>query len=113
MQIYDEANTLASHIRECEESRTYRALKEEVQGNETLSALLKEYKRLQIKVQLSAVSGGSAETEEIQRFQQIGNLLFADATAQRYLLAEMRMQQMMADVFKILNNASGLEMPGM
>jgi len=112
MQIYDEANILASHIRESEECSTYRALKEEIAANDTTSALIKEYKRLQIKVQLTAAAGGTADQQDTQRFQQIGSLLFADQTAQRFLLAEMRVQQMMADVFKILNDGSGLEMPG-
>ncbi len=41
MQVYDEANALARAIRESEECRAYRQLKEEMDGNETARALLK------------------------------------------------------------------------
>ena len=50
---------------------------------------------------------------DIQRFQQIGALLFAGENTSRFLLLEMRLQQTMADVFKTLSDAAGLDMPGM
>ena len=60
---------------------------------------------------------GEALTEQqlaqVQRFQQIGGLLMSNPATMQYLLAEMRLQQMMADVYKILNDAAGLDMPGL
>lgn len=40
-------------------------------------------------------------------------LLFAGENTSRFLLLEMRLQQTMADVFKTLSDAAGLDMPGM
>ena len=37
----------------------------------------------------------------------------ANPTTMQFLLSEMRLQQMMADVYKILNDAAGLDMPGL
>ena len=52
-------------------------------------------------------------SDDTQRFQQIGALLFAGENTSRFLLLEMRLQQTMADVFKTLSDAAGLDMPGM
>ena len=112
MQIYDEANQLARAIRESDVCRDYRRLKEEVEGNETSAALMKEYKRLQLQLQMAAVAGSPVKDEDTQRFQQIGALLFSQESTQQFLLCEMRVQQMMADVYKTLSDAAGLEMPG-
>ena len=112
MQIYDEANALAAAIRESDLCREYRRLKEEIDGNETNRALIKEYKKLQMQLQLAAVSGTDAADEDSQRFQQIGALLFAQPATSQFLLSEMRVQQMMADVYKTLSDAAGLELPG-
>ncbi len=112
MQIYDEANLLARAIRENEECKEYRRLKAEIDGDETARALMKEYKRLQMQLQLAAVAGASTQEADTQRFQQIGALLFAGENTQRFLLLEMRVQQMMADVYKLLSDAAGLDMPG-
>ena len=76
------------------------------------AALMKEYKRLQMQLQLAAVAGASTQEADAQRFQQIGALLFAGENTQRFLLLEMRVQQMMADVYKLLSDAAGLDMPG-
>lgn len=112
MQVYDEANALARAIRESDTCRQFKQLKEEVEGNETNRALIKEYKKLQMQLQLAAVAGASARDEDAQRFQQIGALLFAQPITSQFLLAEMRVQQMMADVYKLLSDAAGLDMPG-
>lgn len=112
MQIYDEANALAAAIRQSDLCREYRQLKEEIDGSETNRALIKEYKKLQMQLQLAAVAGSPTSDADSQRFQQIGTLLFAQPVTSQFLLAEMRVQQMMADVYKTLSDAAGLEMPG-
>ena len=113
MQIYDEANALARAIRESEDCRAYRQLRQEIEADETARALLREYKKLQMQLQLAAVAGAEVSNEDTQRFQQIGALLFAGENTSRFLLLEMRLQQTMADVFKTLSDAAGLDTPGM
>lgn len=53
MQIYDEANALARAIRESEDCRAYRQLRQEIESDETARALLREYKKLQMQLQLA------------------------------------------------------------
>lgn len=113
MQVYDEANNLARAIRECDECRAYRQMKEEIEGDETSRALMKEYKKLQMQLQLAAMTGAETSDSDAQRFQQIGGLLFTNPQTSQFLLSEMRLQQMMADVYKMLSDAAGLDMPGL
>ena len=91
----------------------YRQLRQEIESDETARALLREYKKLQMQLQLAAVAGAEVSNDDTQRFQQIGALLFAGENTSRFLLLEMRLQQTMADVFKTLSDAAGLDMPGM
>lgn len=112
---YDAVNALERSLRESEEVQEYKRLKALVDENETTRALIKEFKRLQILVQMSAVSGQAVPEGEMQRFQQISSLLYAGTDTSRYLLAEMRLQQVMADIYTALNRASGLslDLPGL
>lgn len=112
MQVYDQANALAAQIRQSDEVRAFQQVKSELEENETARALIKEYKKLQMRLQLSAVAGADTGDESAGRFQQLSAVLFASPEASRYLLAEMRVQQMMADVYKLLNDASSIELPG-
>lgn len=115
MGVYDSAHDLARIIRESEEVQSYRQLKETAEEDDTNRALLQEFKRLQMQLQIAAMSGQQADSDEMQRFSQISSLLYMNSDVQAYLMAEMRMQKMMADIIKIISEASGLsmDMPGM
>lgn len=109
MNIYDTANRLASEIRQSDECRELQRLKKVAYEDETNRLLLKEYKRLQLQLQMSMVgAAGQMPDEEMQRFQQLASLLYMNPDVQAYLLAEMQMQKTMSDVFKILTDAAGI-----
>lgn len=111
---YSSAHRLAAEIKASEEYQTYHSLREDVMADETVAALIHEYKKLQMTLQMGAMMGRQPEAEDIQRFTGISTLLFGKPEVSQYLLAEMRLQQAMADVFKILTDAAGLDtgLPG-
>lgn len=113
MHALDTARVLARDIRQTEEYRDYAAAKEAIGDDQTIKALIKEYKKLQISVQMGAVTGHPANQEDTQRFQALNTLLFADTRTRDVLMNEMRLQRLMAEIFGILTEAAGidLEMP--
>ena len=76
-----------------------------------VDALVKEYKRLQVNVQMRMLAGQGMDDDDGRRFQQLGALLFADQRTSAYLLSEMRLQKMMGEVFEKITRAAGMEMP--
>ena len=107
---YSSAHRLAQEIRASEEYQTYHQLKDNVMADETTAALVKEYRQLQVTIQMAALSGQQAEAEDMQRFSGISTLLFSKPEVSQYLLAEMRLQQAMADIFRIVTDAAGIDM---
>ena len=107
---YSTTYRLAQEIRDSEEYRTYHELKETVMAEETTAALIREYRKLQLTIQMSAMSGNTANQEDMQRFSGISTLLFAKPEVSQFLLSEMRLQQALADIFKILTEAADVEM---
>ncbi|MBQ7486904.1 MAG: YlbF family regulator [Clostridia bacterium] len=109
MNIYDTANRLAEEIRQSDECVKLRELKDKAYSDETNRVLLEEYKRLQLRLQMSMVSGaGQMPNEDMQRFQKLAALLYMNNDVQAYLMAEMQMQKTLADVFKIVTDAAGI-----
>ena len=109
MNIYDTAHRLAGEIRQSDECVRLRELRDRAYEDDTNRALLTEYKRLQVRLQMSMVgAAGQMPSEEMQRFQQLASLLYMNSDVQAYLMAEMQMQKTMADVFKILTEAAGI-----
>ena len=107
---YSKAYALAREIEESEEAKTCRALRDAVMADETQAALIREYKKLSVSLQMAAVNGQQGSAEDMQRFSGLSALLFSKPEVQQYLLAEMRLQQAMADIFRILTDAAGLEL---
>ncbi len=110
MNVYDIAHELARAIRESDETRDAARLKEIAEADDTNRALLAEYKRLQTALQLQAMGGPAVGEDDTRRFQQIASLLYMNGDVQAYLMAEMRVQKLLADVFKIISEAGGINM---
>ena len=111
---YSTTYRLAQEIRDSEEYKTYHELKESVMADETTAALIREYRKLQMMIQVSALSGQTASEEDMRRFSGISTLLFSKQEVSTFLLAEMRLQQALADIFKIVTEAADLDvgLPG-
>ena len=106
---------LAAAIRESEEYRQYKALRDTVMDNETNRTLLKEYQRTQTKLQMAAVAGSDASSEDVERFNKLSALLYMNADVAQYLVSQMRLQQLTGEVFQAVAKAAelDLELPGM
>ena len=111
MQAMEQAKALAQAIQESEEYREYARLKVEIDADAGIKSLVNEYKRLQTAMQMRLLSGQSMEGDDMQKFQSLNMLLFADSRTSGYLMAEMRLQKMMADIFGVLTQAAGMEIP--
>ena len=111
MQAMEAANQLAQAIQESPECREYKRWKDEVDADAGIKALVNEYKRLQTAMQMRVLSGQSMDGEDAQRFQSLNLLLFADSRTAGYLMAEMRLQKMMAGIFDTLTRAAGMDIP--
>lgn len=111
MTVNEAVDQLIQTMKESPEYQAYARWKAEIDENAGMAALVKEYKRLQITVQMAAFSGQTAPEDDMRRFQQIGSLLMADQRTQGYLLSEMQVQRTLGEVFQRLTNASGIDFP--
>ena len=111
MQAMEAAKLLAQAIQESPEYKEYAQTKKVIDEDDGIKALVQEYRRLQTALQMRAMAGQGMEGEEMQRFQSLNMLLFADSRTSGYLMAEMKLQRMMAEIFETLTHAAGMEIP--
>ena len=114
-EIQTASDQLAAAIRKSEEYAVYKQLKDAVMADDTNKAMINEYQRLQTKLQMAAVTGADSTQDDVQRFQQLSGLLMMNASISQYFVAQLRIQQMMSEVFQTITNAAELEikLPGM
>ncbi|MBR6186665.1 MAG: YlbF family regulator [Clostridia bacterium] len=111
MQVTEAARQLAQAIQESPEYREYAQLKKATEEDAGIKALLNEYRRLQTAMQMRVMTGQGMDGEETKRFQSLNMLLFADSRTSGFLMAELKLQRMMAEVFGTLTRAAGMELP--
>lgn len=110
VNVYDQAHALADSLKQTEEYKEFTRLNEIARQDDTNRALMDEYKRLQYRMQAMFATGERMDEEELKRLQQIGSLLQFNPDASACLLAEMRFQRMIADIYKIIAEAAGINL---
>ena len=111
MQAMEAAQALAGAIRESPEYREYAQYRQEVDGDAGIRSLVDEYKRLQMALQMRMMAGQGMEGDDAARFQALNTLLFSDSRTSNYLMAEIRLQKMMAEIFGVLTRAADMDIP--
>ena len=110
MNVYDLAHGLARELKDCPEYREYQSAKEVAMQNETQKALINEYKKLQFQLQVAMAGGKNPDPAEMERLQKIAGVLQLSGEATAYMMAEFRFQKMIADIYKIIGDAAGIDM---
>lgn len=110
VNIYDSVNALARDLKRTDEYMEYARLRDSVMENETNKALINEYKKLQFQLQVSMAGGAQPNADDMERFQKLTSVLQLSPDTSAFILAEIRLQAMLADIYKIIGEAADIDM---
>ena len=105
------AEELLNALHETDSWKKYDALKQNVMTDEGTAALLRRFAAAQSALQMAALSGAEPREEDAQAFEQLSALLYANDEASDYLLAQMKVQQTVAQVLEKITREAGLDIP--
>jgi len=105
MNVYDAAHTLAKSIKESTEYIDFVKYREIMESNNEVKKLLDEFQMKQVELQRKQVMGEELGDAEIQEAQNLFDAVNKVPNAKEYFAAEMKFNQMMGDVSKILADA--------
>ncbi len=105
MNIYDTANRLAYEIKNSEEYKNYKKVKEEIANEPSLKEKLEQFEKERYEVQIAAISEGKKEVEKANNLQNLYVELIANEKMKQYFDAELKFNIMLADVNKIISEA--------
>ncbi len=108
MNVYDMAHNLARAIKDSQEYKDYEAQKIEIEKNEDLSKMIKDFQAKQLELQLKQMSGESIQGDIMTSAQELYKIVMANPKASEYMQTEMRFSIMMNDVNKIIGEAIGV-----
>lgn len=70
MNVYDTANRLAYEIKQSEEYKNYKELKEKVTEDVALKEKLDNFEKLRYEIQLAGIQGLEADTKKAELMQK-------------------------------------------
>lgn len=106
--LLDSAKKLADELKQSDEYKSFHALRTQIEENQGLKALLNEYHRAQFELQMEQLSGNEVNQEKLKRFSDIASLLNSSEEANDFLLAELRLRNLVGEIIKIITDAGGM-----
>lgn len=102
MNVYDTANRLAYEIKESDEYKKYKKLKDEVMSNNELKNKVEEFEKLRYEVQLIQYTGEKKDEEKSKKLEEMYAMLVQDKQIKEYFDLEVKFNVMIADINKII-----------
>lgn len=108
MELQQAADALLDALRRTEAFQTYQELQKSVMADEVNRRLLSRFTRAQSALQMAAVAGSEPRVEDTREFEKLSALLYENEEISDYLLAQMRVQQMVAEVLDGITREAGI-----
>ena len=105
MNVYDTANNLAKEIRESEEFKKYKELKDKMNNNSEKKVKLDEFEKIRYEVQLAQLKGEHGSEDAINKMKEKYVELISDEEIKEYFDAELKFNVMLTDVNQIIGSA--------
>lgn len=102
MNVYDTANRLAQEIRQSEEYKKYKEMKDIVDRDPTLKKEVEEFEKLRYELQVAAMQGEELQNEKGIELQQMYAKLASNTDIKEYFDLQIQFNIMIADVNKII-----------
>ena len=102
------AEGLLSAIKGTEIFQEYEALKTSVMADEVNRRLLSRFMRAQSALQMAAMAGHDPREEDAAEFEKLSALLYQSAEVTDYLLAQMKVQQLVAQTLSLITDEAGI-----
>lgn len=105
MNVYDTANKLAAEIKNSDEYKNYKELKEALLSNSESKSKIEEFEKLRYEMQIMSYSGEPNKEEKIKELESMYSKLIEDEQIKKYFDYEIKFNVMIVDVNKIIAEA--------
>ena len=109
MYVYDRANALARDIRECDEFKVYKELKDKVMADEGTKQLITQFKTLQFAAQAEYMAGKEPDPATVEKLEKMGEVLQFNPAVAEYFVAEYKFNTIISDVYRIIGEACEID----
>ena len=109
MKVYDDAHRLAKSIKDSEEYKDYMAKRNKVMEDEKQKEMVDDFRKKAIEIQMEQLSGKEVSKEKTDKLEKLQDVLMLNPIIKDFFISEMRLSQMISDVYKILEEAINID----
>ena len=103
--VYDIAHELVRSLRETDQYKDYKDAEAKLKANEEVSRMMDDFQAKSMEYQTKIMYGQMPEQEELAQMQQMSAIIMSDPLAASYINAQMQLQTIIGDIFKIIGEA--------
>ena len=107
-EVAQAADALLAVLRNTETFQTYEELKKSVMADEVNRRLLDRFMRAQSALQMAAMAGSEPREEDTAEFEKLSALLYQSPEVTDFLLAQMKVQQLVAQTMSRITGEAGI-----
>ena len=107
-EVAQAADALLAALRNTETFQTYEELKKSVMADEVNRRLLDRFMRAQSALQMAAMAGSEPREEDTAEFEKLSALLYQSPEVTDFLLAQMKVQQLVAQTMSRITGEAGI-----
>ncbi|HWR40583.1 MAG TPA: YlbF family regulator [Patescibacteria group bacterium] len=105
MNIHDRAHELAKVLQNSQEYQTLLATQSALSTDEAAKKMVKEFLTKKMEAEYEIMAGKPEDKAKTEKLQKMYELLAINTRARDFLHAQIRFQQVMGDVYKIMSDA--------
>ncbi|KGG81464.1 YlbF family regulator [Caloranaerobacter azorensis] len=105
MNVYDIAHSLARAIKNSEEYKDYKKKRERVFADKNIKEMVLDFKKKAIEIQMQRMTGEEVPKERLEKFEKLEEIVMGNPIIYDFFMAEIRLGQMMNDIYEILGEA--------
>ena len=107
-EVAHAADALLEALHHTEAFQEYEQLRQSVLADEVNRRLLDRFMRAQAALQMAAMAGHEPRQEDAAEFEKLSTLLYQSPEITDYLLAQMKVQQLVAQTLSLITAEAGI-----
>jgi cell fate (sporulation/competence/biofilm development) regulator YlbF (YheA/YmcA/DUF963 family) len=107
--IHDVAHELARALKDSEQYRHYKEMKDKISQNEELTAMINDFQEKNMAIQTQQMLEGKLSEEMMEQVQALYQIVMADPLAAQYIQSEVAFTQIVSDIYGIIGEVIRFE----
>ena len=107
--IHDVAHELVRALKDSEQYRHYKEMKDKISQNEELTAMINDFQEKNMAIQTQQMLEGKLSEEMMEQVQALYQIVMADPLVAQYIQSEVAFTQIVSDIYGIIGEVIRFE----